>query len=166
MKIVISNQWSVLVFTDYRSLNTLFSRERIGKMDTAEHRDSVSTGTHWEALAGYARAVRIGDRILVSGTTASGPDGVIGVGDPAAQTRFILDRIEAAIQQLGGALSDVVRTRIYLRNIEQWEPVARVHGERFRDIRPANTLVQAGLVGDDYLVEIEAEAVIGAGHAL
>ena len=135
-------------------------------MNIDSKRDSVSTGTHWEALGGYARAVRIGERILVSGTTATGPDGVVGIGDPAAQTRFILDRIETAIKQLGGTLADVVRTRIYLRHVEHTEPVARVHGERFGNIRPANTLVQAGLVGDEYLVEIEAEAMIGAGDAL
>jgi enamine deaminase RidA (YjgF/YER057c/UK114 family) len=135
-------------------------------MGTNLKRDSVSSGTSWETLAGYARAVRIGERILVSGTTATGPDGVVGAGDPAAQTHFIIDKIEAAIRHLGGALSDVVRTRIYLRHIEQWEPVARVHGERFGDIRPANTLVQAALVGEEYLVEIEAEAMIGAGDAI
>ena len=129
-------------------------------------RASVSTGTHWEALAGYARAVRIGDRVLVSGTTASGPEGAVGIGDPAAQTRFVLDRIERALVDLGASLRDVVRTRIYVRRVEDWEAVARVHGARFGDIRPANTLVQAHLVGDDLLVEIEAEAVIGAGDAL
>jgi len=129
-------------------------------------RSSVDTGTHWEALAGYARAVRVGDRILISGTTATGPDGVVGAGDPAAQARYIIDKIEAAIVQLGGGLRDVVRTRVYVRNIADWEPVAQVHGERFGDIRPANTLVQAALVGEEYLVEIEAEALIGAGDAL
>lgn len=107
--------------------------------------------------------MRIGDRVLVSGTTASGPDGTVGVGDPAAQTRFILDRIERALVELGASLRDVVRTCVYVRRIEDWEPVARVHGERFGEIRPANTLVQAQLVGDELLVEIEAEAVIGAG---
>ena len=126
----------------------------------ATTRRSVSTGTPWEALAGYARAVRIGDRVLVSGTTASGADGTVGVGDPGAQTRFVLDRIERALVELGASLTDVVRTRIYVRRIEDWEAVARVHGERFGAIRPANTLVQAQLVGDDLLVEIEAEAQI------
>ena len=130
-------------------------------------RSSVDSGTTWEALAGYARAVRVGDRVLVSGTTATGPAGeVVGAGDPAAQARFILDKIEAAVGQLGGRLADVVRTRVYVRRLEDWEAVARVHGERFRGIRPANTLVQAGLVGEAYLVEIEAEAVVGAGDAL
>ena len=123
-------------------------------------RRSVSTGTRWEAIAGYARAVRGGNRVLVSGTTASGPDGTVGVGDPATQTRFVLDRIERALVELGASLRDVVRTRIFVRRIEDWEAVARVHGERFGEIRPANTLVQAQLVGDDLLVEIEAEAEI------
>ena len=135
-------------------------------MRSKPRRASIQTGTHWEALAGYARAVRVGDRILVSGTTATGPDGVVGAGDPAAQARCIIDKIEAAISQLGGTLRDVVRTHVYVRNIADWEAVARVHGERFGAIRPANTLVQAQLVGEEYLVEIEAEALIGAGDAL
>ncbi len=127
-------------------------------------KQTVDSGTPWEALAGYSRAVRIGDRILVAGTTATGPDGrLVGEGDPAAQARFILDKIEAAIQALGGRLADVVRTRVYVRDIAFWEQVARVHGERFDGIRPVNTLVEARLVGEEYLVEIEAEAVVGAG---
>ncbi len=129
-------------------------------------RQHVSTGTAYEALAGYSRAVRIGDRILVSGTTAGGPDGIVGIGDPALQARFILDRVERALGELGATLRDVVRTRIFVRRIEDWEAVARVHGERFGEVRPANTLVQATLVHPDLLVEIEAEAVIGAGTAL
>lgn len=129
-------------------------------------RTSVSTGTPWEALAGYARAVRVGDRILISGTTATGVDGVVGGDDAAAQAHFILTKIEAAITQLGGSMRDVVRTRVYVQRIADWEAVARVHGERFGDIRPANTLVQAQLIGDEYLVEIEAEAMVGAGDAL
>jgi enamine deaminase RidA (YjgF/YER057c/UK114 family) len=129
-------------------------------------RAHVDTGTVWEGLAGYARAVRVGDRILVSGTTATGPSGPVAVGDAAGQARFILDKIEGAVGALGGTLRDVVRTRVYVRRLEDWEVVARVHGERFGLIRPTNTLVQAGLVGEPYLVEIEAEAVIGAGDAL
>jgi enamine deaminase RidA (YjgF/YER057c/UK114 family) len=129
-------------------------------------RKSVSSGTPYEAIAGYSRAVRIGDRVLVSGTTASGPDGPVGVGDPAAQTRFVLDRIEKALVEAGATLRDVVRTRIYVQRMQDWEAVARVHGERFGQVRPANTLVQAALVHPDLLVEIEAEAVIGAGDAL
>ena len=129
-------------------------------------RQSVSSGTTWEALAGYSRAVRVGDRILVSGTTATGPDGLVGGDDPAAQARYALDKIEAAIRQLGGRLEDVVRTRVYVSKIEHWEAVARVHGERFGPIRPVNTLVEARLVGPEYLVEIEAEAIVGAGVGL
>jgi enamine deaminase RidA (YjgF/YER057c/UK114 family) len=132
----------------------------------ATGKQTVSSGTVWEEMAGYSRAVRIGDRILVSGTTATGPDGLVGGNDAAAQARFIFDKIEAAIRQLGGEMADVVRTRIFVSDMANWEAVARTHGERFRDIRPVNTLVQARLVGDQYLVEIEAEAVIGAGHAL
>lgn len=126
-------------------------------------KQSVSSGTVWEELAGYSRAVRIGDRILVSGTTATGPDGLVGGDDPAAQARYALEKIEKAIQQLGGRLEDVVRTRVYVSDVAHWEAVARVHGERFGQIRPVNTLVEAKLVGPQYLVEIEAEAVIGAG---
>jgi len=129
-------------------------------------RDVYQSGTSWEAIAGYARAVRVNDRILVSGTTATGPEGVVGGDDPAAQADFVIDKIGTAIEALGGTLRDVVRTRIYLRDIDDWEAVARVHGARFGDIRPANTLVQAVLVGEEYLVEIEAEAVIGSGDAL
>jgi enamine deaminase RidA (YjgF/YER057c/UK114 family) len=129
-------------------------------------RQRVSSGTKYEAIAGYSRAVRIGDRVLVSGTTASGPDGPVAVGDPAAQTRFVLDRIETALAEVGATLRDVVRTRIYVQRMQDWEAVARVHGERFGQVRPANTLVQAALVHPDLLVEIEAEAVIGAGDAL
>ena len=126
-------------------------------------KQSVSTGTVWEDMAGYARAVRVGDHIYVSGTTATGPDGLVGGDDPAAQARFVIDKIERAINDLGGRLDDVVRTRIFISNVAHWEPVARVHGERFAAIRPANTLVEAKLVGPEFLVEIEADAIIGAG---
>ena len=130
-------------------------------------RQSVSTGTIWEQRYSYCRAVRYGDRILVSGTTATGPSGqVVGQGDPAKQAHYIIEKIELAIGELGGRLADVVRTRIYVADLKHWEPVATVHGERFAGINPANTLVEARLIGDDYLVEIEAEAIIGAGHAL
>ncbi len=132
----------------------------------SEGRQSVSSGTVWESMAGYSRAVRVGDRILVSGTTATGPDGLVGADDPAAQARYAIDKIEAAIRQLGGRLEDVVRTRVYVSDVAHWEPVARVHGERFGHIRPANTLVEARLVGPEYLVEIEAEAIVGAGAGL
>ena len=129
-------------------------------------RRSVSSGTVWESMAGYSRAVRVGDRILVSGTTATGPDGLVGAGDPAAQAHYAIAKIEAAIRQLGGRLEDVVRTRVYVSDVAHWEAVARVHGERFGSIRPANTLVEARLVGPEYLVEIEAEAIVGAGEGI
>ncbi len=132
-------------------------------MSTKYKRTAVSSGTKWEKMAGYARAVRVGDRILVSGTTATDLDGNVVGQDAAAQARYALDKIERAINQLGGSLRDVVRTRVYVRNIADWEAVARVHGERFADIVPVNTLVEAHLVGEQYLVEIEAEAMIGAG---
>ena len=121
------------------------------------------SGTEWETIAGFSRAVRIGDRILISGTTATHGARHIGGNDPAAQAQFAIDKIEGALQSLGGRLEQVVRTRIYVRNMSDWEPVARAHGERFKAIRPANTLVRADLVGDEYLVEIEAEAVVGGG---
>lgn len=128
---------------------------------------SVSSGTIWEQKYSYCRAIRYGDRILVSGTTATGPGGeVVGRGDPACQAHFIIDKIERAIVELGGSLADVVRTRIYAADLAHWEAVAIVHGERFAGIDPANTLVAAQLVGPDYLVEIEAEAIIGARNAL
>ena len=127
-------------------------------------RQKVGSGVSWERDYGYSRAVRVGARIHVSGTTATGPDGVVALGDAAGQTRFILDKIEVAISKLGGRLEDVVRTRVYVQRIEDWQVVAAVHGERFRHIQPANTLVEARLVGDEYLVEIEAEAVVGSGE--
>lgn len=129
-------------------------------------RERVSSGTVWEELAGYSRAVRVGDVIHVSGTTATGPEGLVGGSDPAAQARYALDKIERAIVQLGGRMEDVVRTRIYVSDIAHWEAVARVHGERFAHIRPANTLVEARLVGPEYLVEIEAEAIVGPANNL
>ncbi|MFQ5524967.1 MAG: aldo/keto reductase [Thermoanaerobaculia bacterium] len=119
----------------------------------------ISSGTHWEELAGYSRAVRQGRRILVSGTTATHGERLIGGTDPAGQATFILDKIEGAIRSLGGRMEDVRRTRVYVSRISDWEAVARAHGRRFRDIRPANTLVEARLVGDQYLVEMEAEAL-------
>ncbi|MFK7810911.1 MAG: aldo/keto reductase [Maribacter sp.] len=127
---------------------------------TRENREQVFSGTVWEEFAGYCRAVKDGNRIHVSGTTATHGDLMIGGKDAAAQTHFVIDKIEGAIESLGGTLSDVVRTRIFVNNLEDWEPVARAHGDRFVGINPANTLVEARLVGEGYLVEIEAEAVL------
>lgn len=123
-----------------------------------EKRAQVYSGTVWEEFAGYCRAVKVGNRIHVSGTTATHGEWMIGGKDPAAQTHCVIDKIEGAITSLGGTLADVVRTRIFVSDIDHWEAVARAHGERFKGIDPANTLVEAKLVGDGYLVEIEAEA--------
>ena len=126
----------------------------------ADGRTKALSGTVWEDMAGFSRAVRKGNRILVSGTTATHGDKIIGGTDPAAQTHFVIDKIEGAIQTLGGKLEDVVRTRIFVKHLSDWEPVARAHGQRFRDIQPVNTLVSAALVGEEYLIEMEAEAII------
>ncbi len=126
-------------------------------------RSRVTSGTVWEDLAGFSRAVRHGNRIFVSGTTATHRDRRIGGDDAEAQTHFVIDKIEGAIQSLGGSLDDVVRTRIYVHDPAVADAVSRVHGLRFRHIGPANTLVQAGLIGDGYLVEMEAEAVVRTG---
>ena len=123
------------------------------------------SGTPWESIAGFSRATRRGARVHVSGTTATHGDRVIGGTDPAAQTHFAIDKIEGALQSLGAKLEDVVRTRVFVARMADWEAVARAHGERFRHIQPANTLVAASLVGDEYLVEVEAEAEVGrASH--
>lgn len=118
------------------------------------------SGTPWESMAGYARAVRHGRRISVSGTTSTLGARLIGGADAAAQAHFAIDKIEGALQSLGGTLSDIVRTRVFVKNIAHWEAVARAHGARFASIMPANTLVEAKLVGEEYLVEIEADAEI------
>ena len=118
------------------------------------------SGTPWEPLAGYSRAVRRGSRISVSGTTASHGSRSIGGSDPAAQAHFVIDKIEGALESLGGRLEDVVRTRVFVRRIQDWEAVARAHGERFGHLQPANTLVEAKLVSEEALVEIEADAEV------
>ncbi len=122
-------------------------------------RTRVLSGTKWEQLAGFCRALRMGERILISGTTATHGARAIGGDDAAAQTHCIIDKISGALQTLGARLEDVVRTRVFVKNISDWEAVARAHGERFAAIRPVNTLVQAQLVGEEYLVEMEAEAI-------
>jgi aryl-alcohol dehydrogenase-like predicted oxidoreductase/enamine deaminase RidA (YjgF/YER057c/UK114 family) len=124
----------------------------------ADGRTLALSGTVWEPMAGYSRAVRKGNRIHVSGTTATHGSRAIGGDDPAAQAHFCIDKIAGALQSLGGRLEDVVRTRVFVADRDLWEPVARAHGERFGHILPANTLVEARLIGDEYLVEIEADA--------
>ncbi len=134
-------------------------------MDQQHDRQRVSSGTVWEGIVGYSRAVRVDRFVYVAGTTATDDDGnVVGLNDPATQTDYIIQKIERALTEAGASLNDVVRTRIYVTNADDWEAIGRVHGRYFADIRPANALVEVSrLVGSDYLVEIEADAVIAVG---
>ena len=128
------------------------------------NRLNISSGAKWEEIVGYSRAVRVGDMIMIAGTTAVDENGnVVGIDDPYQQTLYILAKIETALNKAGAELKDVVRTRIFVTDIKRWEQVGRGHGQFFRDIRPASTMVEVNsLINPQMLVEIEATAIVGS----
>ena len=143
--------------------STIIAEERAARAPAPE-RQLVSSGTVWEGRVGYSRAVRLGNLVFVSGTTATDDEGrLVAPGDAEGQAAYIIEKIGRALVEAGASLADVVRTRVYLTDVNDWEAVGRAHARHFGETRPANTLVGVGaLVGDGYLVEIEADAVLPA----
>jgi len=125
-------------------------------------RKNISSGSPWEDIVGYSRAVRVGNIVEVAGTTAMDGDTLVGKGDMKVQTVFILKKIEKALHEAGASLADVVRTRMFVTDITRWEEAGKAHGEFFKDIKPVSTLVAVSkLISDDLLIEIEATAIVG-----